>query len=316
MDNLKSSFAFIGKFSAIAVLMLLFLLSGAWGQSRVSGELALRAFKYAFPDKVSEVVFIEGDWAIIAGGETFFWAEGRILPRAERGNIGQYAPYGFFSIPRQPVSPDTLAPEVVESIRARGTPQSQRERRGNHRGLQGILYGGLTRNQIEQRLVRFYFLGRRVTVHQLIEQPLRNVEAAVRSHPEGPAFIATLGNITGYNWREIAGTQRMSFHSWGLAVDIQPRSLGGRAIFWQWERARNEDWMLIPLERRWSPPYFVIEAFEREGFIWGGKWTFFDNMHFEFRPELHEFTRLVSQSATGVFAATLHHIFPGSLPIQ
>jgi hypothetical protein len=34
------------------------------------------------------------------------------------------------------------------------------------------------------------------------------------------------------------------------------------------------------------PPKRVIDIFEKEGFIWGGKWTVWDNMHFEYRPEL------------------------------
>jgi len=32
-------------------------------------------------------------------------------------------------------------------------------------------------------------------------------------------------------------------------------------------------------------PWQVVEAFEAEGFIWGGKWNHFDCMHFEYRPE-------------------------------
>jgi hypothetical protein len=27
-------------------------------------------------------------------------------------------------------------------------------------------------------------------------------------------------------------------------------------------------------------------VFERQGFIWGGKWWHFDTMHFEYRPEI------------------------------
>jgi hypothetical protein len=34
------------------------------------------------------------------------------------------------------------------------------------------------------------------------------------------------------------------------------------------------------------PPVSVIAAFEHEGFVWGGKWLFFDTMHFEYRPEI------------------------------
>jgi len=32
----------------------------------------------------------------------------------------------------------------------------------------------------------------------------------------------------------------------------------------------------------------VIQAFERHGFIWGGRWYHYDTMHFEYRPELLE----------------------------
>ena len=33
-----------------------------------------------------------------------------------------------------------------------------------------------------------------------------------------------------------------------------------------------------------SPPSFV-EVFEQHGFVWGGKWLYFDTIHFEYRPE-------------------------------
>ena len=29
-----------------------------------------------------------------------------------------------------------------------------------------------------------------------------------------------------------------------------------------------------------------MEAFEKNNFIWGGKWGHFDIMHFEYRPEI------------------------------
>ena len=44
--------------------------------------------------------------------------------------------------------------------------------------------------------------------------------------------------------------------------------------------------MLVPLKSRWMPPETVIKIFESEGFIWGGYWIIFDNMHFEYHPEL------------------------------
>ena len=33
-------------------------------------------------------------------------------------------------------------------------------------------------------------------------------------------------------------------------------------------------------------PQAIVDAFEAEGFIWGGRWYHYDTMHFEYRPEL------------------------------
>ena len=44
--------------------------------------------------------------------------------------------------------------------------------------------------------------------------------------------------------------------------------------------------MKTPLSERWMPPKIVRDIFESEGFIWGGKWTVWDTMHFEYHPEL------------------------------
>ena len=33
-------------------------------------------------------------------------------------------------------------------------------------------------------------------------------------------------------------------------------------------------------------PQAVVDAFEAERFVWGGRWYHYDTMHFEYRPEL------------------------------
>lgn len=90
----------------------------------------------------------------------------------------------------------------------------------------------------------------------------------------------------GYNWRTISQTGRLSPHSFGIAVDVNPK-LGQ---YWKWTGAPQGD--VGPYNNR--VPSEVVMAFERYGFIWGGKWHHFDGMHFEFRPELILHARLVS----------------------
>jgi hypothetical protein len=79
-----------------------------------------------------------------------------------------------------------------------------------------------------------------------------------------------------YNYRVIAGTNRLSSHSYGIAIDLAQ----DKRDYWQWvTRAEGH-------ERLSSYPLEIVELFEENGFIWGGKWGHFDIMHFEYRPEI------------------------------
>lgn len=76
-----------------------------------------------------------------------------------------------------------------------------------------------------------------------------------------------------FNWRPIAGTNKLSMHSYGIAIDINTKY----SDYWQWNKSMKYV-NRIPME--------IVEIFEKYGFIWGGKWYHYDTMHFEYRPEL------------------------------
>ena len=309
------------KYRFLQIISLLFLTGQALAQGSgisTNGELALQSLQKSFPDKVSEVEYKDNDWTINAGGKLFYWAGGRILPEEEKDNLESYGTHGFYLIPDKPRAPDTFSPQYIEMLRTRGSGEARLDRKESHRGLQEKIYGASNRGEIEALLEKIDFLDFNISVHKIIAEPLKRIDAAIRNMDGTEDFISSLKSIEGYNWRQIYGTQRMSYHSWGLAVDIQPKSLGGKAIYWLWERGRTEDWMLIPLHRRWSPPDEVISIFEQEGFIWGGKWPLYDNMHFEYRPELHELTRNlaanpVSNTDNNNSSIDLHHMSPVQL---
>lgn len=63
-----------------------------------------------------------------------------------------------------------------------------------------------------------------------------------------------------FNPRKSRGSDRWSVHAWAMAVDYMP-SLGGFHVP-----------ALTP-----SP---VVQAFKRQGFLWGGDWKNPDGMHF------------------------------------
>jgi hypothetical protein len=90
----------------------------------------------------------------------------------------------------------------------------------------------------------------------------------------GPSIATYLWPTAGtYNCRVIAGTNQLSMHSYGAAIDLNPKY----GAYWRWSK-RPAPAQTIPAS--------VIAAFERHGFIWGGKWAHFDSFHFEYRPEL------------------------------
>jgi hypothetical protein len=111
-----------------------------------------------------------------------------------------------------------------------------------------------------------------------------NTEAKTNSQVR--QWINSLETLEGWNWRDIAETQSRSFHAYGMAIDLLPKSLGNLEAYWLWAAQKNLDWWAVPYTRRFHPPEAVIKAFEAYGFIWGGKWLFYDTMHFEYRPEI------------------------------
>lgn len=141
------------------------------------------------------------------------------------------------------------------------------------------MYGG-TRQEVEKNLVTIRWMEgydntpvrvtriNGVNTHLLrISGKLLTLAPEIRKYARKPAA---------YNWRPIEGTSRLSPHSYGIAIDIAV----DKSHYWLWDKKRGF--------YRWVDdfPHEIVEIFESEGFIWGGRWYHYDTMHFEYRPEL------------------------------
>ncbi|MGE4535548.1 MAG: M15 family metallopeptidase [Desulfovibrio sp.] len=109
----------------------------------------------------------------------------------------------------------------------------------------------------------------------------RRLETLAAADPGIKRFLLPASG--GMVWRMIAGTDRLSVHSFAAAVDVSPR---GNPYWRNLPRGKN----MLAVRRRF--PEQAVAAFEAEGFVWGGKWAEFDLMHFEYRPELILLARL------------------------
>jgi len=118
-----------------------------------------------------------------------------------------------------------------------------------------------------------------------LERVANDIKGLLRRKPGFRRFVSPSAGT--FNWRNIAGTNRLSAHSFGAAIDINSKY----ATYWRWVGGKPgrvpRYQSKIPLE--------IVEIFERHGFIWGGRWYHFDTMHFEYRPDLIAIARLAEK---------------------
>ena len=140
------------------------------------------------------------------------------------------------------------------------------------------MYGDCRAGEVAPKLVRIVWLpkswGHAITIIAVngIDRRLEAVSRELDELPEADKkYLFPIGGT--YNCRPIAGSQQRSMHAWGAAIDLNTAF----SDYWRWSRSGGY--------RNAIPPE-IVAAFERHGFIWGGRWRHFDTMHFEYRPEL------------------------------
>jgi peptidoglycan L-alanyl-D-glutamate endopeptidase CwlK len=145
------------------------------------------------------------------------------------------------------------------------------------------MYGG-TQAEVERHLVSIRWmpgLGSqtvRVTTVNGIDRKLMAVQEELTRLPIEMQKRYLVPSAGAFNWRPIAGTDRLSMHSFGAAIDLNVDV----SNYWKWTKPDSAE--RYPYHNNFPPE--IVAIFERHGFIWGGKWYHYDTMHFEYRPEL------------------------------
>ncbi|MDR0290203.1 MAG: M15 family metallopeptidase [Treponema sp.] len=252
-------------------------------------QLIMETLAAAYPDRIERAEFHNGDWTVLMGGTRYYFAEGRLLPEELRDKAADYSPQPFYNYIEDLPAWRTPSAEEAERYRSMGENRSRNPIRRSPLFFDA-LWQANTRAESERRTKPLAFLGSSVRVHEGIHEKLKLVEerilAAARSDSQVRSWISGINTVQGWNWRSVADIPSRSYHSYGVAVDILPKSLGGKETYWLWAARNRPEWWNIPYSDRFHPPIAVIRAFEANGFIWGGKWLFFDTMHFEYRPEI------------------------------
>jgi hypothetical protein len=140
------------------------------------------------------------------------------------------------------------------------------------------VYGGSQR-AIENNLVtvnigRRYQFNKNNNAAKSLENAVKDTLAQSKQNSRIGGFLYPMSGT--FNYRRIAGTARLSPHSYGIAIDLK----SDKKDYWKW--ASKEEGK----KRLNSYPREIVISFENNYFVWGGKWNHFDILHFEYRPEL------------------------------
>ncbi|GHU66354.1 hypothetical protein FACS189447_07020 [Spirochaetia bacterium] len=258
-------------------------------------EQVMRALSTAYPDRTGPAEFRSNDWAIQVYGEWFYYADGRLLPENLRAKAAEYDPQPFYNYVAELPPWNPPGPEESQRMKEMMARRSQHPAKRSQQ-FYDALWRAHNRDESWDRVKQIRFLGLSVVVHYSILEELSLVEERIlreaKTNVEVKQWISGLKSIDGWNWRNIAATASRSYHSYGAAIDLLPKSMGGLETYWQWTAEKNPEWWTVPYTRRLHPPMEVVKAFEAFGFLWGGKWMTYDTMHFEYRPEILIFSNI------------------------
>jgi hypothetical protein len=256
----------LGRLIALAVLAM--ALSGQAVIAEAGEQDSLDALIRAYPDSLTGY-----------DSTVLIWRDGTRMPLSD----GRPAK-SFAEVLRYGSLLDQL--RLLYPVGAMSAPLGPDDDPGRirHRAFFDKMYGNCWYGEVAPRLVPVVWLPRswgrsiRITSVNGVAQHLAAVSDELDSLPDAVKRYAYPPAGT-YNCRTVADTGEPSMHSWGAAIDIN----AARADYWLWRGSGMGDGgpvNRIPLE--------IVSIFERHGFIWGGKWSHFDTMHFEYRPELLE----------------------------
>ena len=144
---------------------------------------------------------------------------------------------------------------------------------------------GATAQEVSKKLVKVKWFGQQLpfTKENGAADSLRAVEKELSALPA--SYRKYFDQSSTFNWRKVRGSDRLSAHSYGIAIDICTKY----SDFWRWKNPGKEEMDEIEYANR--IPKEIIRIFEKHGFISGARWYHYDTMHFEFRPDLIHYSR-------------------------
>lgn len=246
------------------------------------------AILLGYYEQIDYIAFRENSAAFQINGKWIYYADGKLLDKKQLPHATRYKKI-FYNYDIAPLNLNRAKP--VPNKEYIDIPRSS--------ALFFALLNEQSRDSISKSVITHKVLNLEVRAHPFLHTPLKKVESSLinlRLRDRATTqFLEGTDHISGHVNRRIAGSVNLSMHTFGLALDFIPKNARGKAIYWQWIRdgKKRDPWWIVPHEERLNIPPEMVALFESHGFIWGGKWDYFDTIHFEYRPELIIYGKIV-----------------------
>lgn len=221
------------------------------------------------PDPIRQLLRAYPDELAAFDGANLIWRDGSRMP------VDDHRPD---KTPEEQLRDGSILDQLRLPYPAGSTAEpGQDPGRVRNRAFFDKMYGDCQAGEVSPKLVRVPWLSGHTVSVTSVNGIDRRLAAISRELDQLPAadrkYLYPLGGT--YKCRAVADTGQTSMHSWGAAIDINT----SYSNYWLWRHG--------PYLNRIPPE--IVEIFERHGFIWGGRWSHFDTMHFEYRPELLDY---------------------------
>ena len=142
-------------------------------------KTALEILQKAYPNEIKEIVYDYKwkDWAMIV--ETYsgdnvrlFWKEGKLLTEEQIPESHKYRSQ-FYGYPKKMKDPADMDDRYIAELKTHTSKEARKNGAVSSPVFFDTLYDARSQESIEKRLTRVSFLGRRMTVHEKIAEPLR-----------------------------------------------------------------------------------------------------------------------------------------------
>lgn len=150
--------------------------------------------------------------------------------------------------------------------------------RGRCEALYKKMYGN-SAAAVQKNLVKVSWFGQQIPMTKVngVADTLKVIAQELANKPHLAKYFA---QSSSFYWRQVRGANRLSAHSYGIAIDINVAN----STYWLWANKGKSE--TDPITYSNKIPMEIVRVFEKHGFIWGGRWYHYDTMHFEYRPEL------------------------------